>query len=146
MLVLWIIPLVYAILDTSVLVAGLRSRKGASFQVLRAIRRGDLRIAVSVALVLEYEAVTLRPGLLPAFRPEEIRRILDGICHLADHQQVFFAWRPFLQDPADDLVLELAVAASAPFVITHNTADFRGSDSLGVRAISPTAALDLMRQ
>ena len=135
----------YAVVDTSVLVSGLRSRNGASFQVLQAIRSGDLRIAVSVALVLEYEAVALRPGLLPAFRPEDIRRILDGICLLADHRQVFFAWRPFLQNPEDDLVLELAVAASAPFVITHNIADFRGSDSLGVRAITPATALNLIR-
>jgi hypothetical protein len=83
------IPSVYAILDTSVLVAGLRSRNGASFQVLRAIRRGDIRIAVSVALVLEYEAVTLRPGMVPGFRPVDILGILDGICLLADHQQIF---------------------------------------------------------
>lgn len=135
----------YAVLDTSVLVAGLRSRQGASLQVLRAIRRGDLRIAVSVALVLEYEAVTLRPGLLPAFQPAQIRTILDGLCLLADHQKVFFAWRPFLPDPDDDLVLELAVAASAPYVITHNTRDFRGSESLGVRAITPATTLKLIR-
>lgn len=87
----------------------------------------------------------MRPGLVPAFRPKEIGKILDGICLLADHQQVFFAWRPFLPDPDDDLVLELAVAASATFVITHNTGDFRGSDSLGVRAITPALALDLIK-
>lgn len=139
------IPKVYAVLDTSVLVAGLRSKNGASFQILQAIRRGEIRIAVSVALVLEYEAVTLRPGLLPGFRPEEIIRIIDGLCRLANHQQVFFAWRPFLPDPEDDLVLELAVAASAPLVITHNTSDFLGSDSMGVRAITPAAALNLIR-
>lgn len=135
----------YAVLDTSVLVAGLRSNNGASFQILRGIRHGDIRIAVSVALVLEYEAVTLRPGLVPAFRPEEIGNIIDGLCRIADHQQVFFAWRPFLSDPDDDLVLELAVAASAPFVITHNIRDFLGSDSVGVRAITPATALNLIR-
>lgn len=135
----------HAVLDTSVLVAGLRSRNGASFQVLRAIRRGDIRIAVSVALVLEYEAVTLRPGLLPGFRPEETGKIIDGLCRLADHQQVFFAWRPFLSDPDDDFVLELAVAASAPFVITHNVTDFLGSNSMGVRAVTPATALNLIR-
>ena len=74
------IPLVHAILDTSVLVAGLRSNQVASFQILRAIRHGEIRIALSVALVLEYEAVTLRPGLVPAFQAEEIRTIIDGLC------------------------------------------------------------------
>ena len=135
----------YAILDTSVLVAGLRSNQGASFQILRAIRNGEIRIALSVALVLEYEAVTLRPGLVPAFQAEEIRTIIDGLCRLGAHQQVFFAWRPFLPDPDDDLVLELAVAASAPYVITHNISDFTGSDSMGVQAITPATALNLIR-
>jgi len=103
---------------------------------------GHIRIAVSVALILEYESVVLRPGLLPHFTADELRRIVDGLCQLADHQQVFFAWRPFLPDPDDDLVLELAVAASATFVITHNISDFRGSESMGVRAITPATMLD----
>lgn len=135
----------YAVLDTSVLVAGLRSKQGASFQILQAIRAGDIRIAVSVALVLEYESVLLRPDLIPHFTTEEIGKIVDGLCLLADHQRVFFAWRPFLPDPDDDLVLELAVAASSPFVITHNTGDFCGSNSMGVRAITPATALNLIR-
>jgi hypothetical protein len=70
---------------------------------------------------------------------------VDGLCLLADHQQVFFAWRPFLPDSDGDLVLELAVAASATFVITHNISDFRGSDSMGVRAITPATTLDFIR-
>ncbi|MFN0129831.1 MAG: putative toxin-antitoxin system toxin component, PIN family [Verrucomicrobiales bacterium] len=135
----------HAVFDTSVLVAGLRSKGGASFQILQAIRTGEIRIAVSVALVLEYESVLLRPGLIPHFAAQDIEKIVDGLCLLADHQQVFFAWRPFLSDPDDDLVLELAVAASASFVITHNTGDFRGSDSMGVRAITPAIALKLIR-
>ena len=134
----------YAVLDTSVLVTGLRSNRGASFQILRADGAGDIRIAVSVALVLEYESVILRPGLVPGFTADEHRRIVDGLCQLADHQQVFFAWRPFLPDPDDDLVLELAVAASAKFVITHNISDLRGSESMGVRAITPATTLNMI--
>jgi predicted nucleic acid-binding protein len=99
---------------------------------------------VSVALVLEYESVILRPGLVPGFTADEHRRIVDALCQLADHQQVFFAWRPFLPDPDDDLVLELAVAASAKFVITHNISDFRGSESMGVRAITPATTLNMI--
>jgi putative PIN family toxin of toxin-antitoxin system len=136
---------VYAVLDTSVLVAGLRSNRDASFQILQAIRAGGIRICVSVALVLEYESVLLRPRLIPRFSRQDIGKIVDGLCLFADHQQVFFAWRPFLSDPDDDFVLELAVAASAQFIITHNTADFQGSDSMGVRAITPATALKLIR-
>lgn len=131
-------------LDTSVLVAGLRSNRGASYQILQAVRRGDIRIAVSVALVLEYEAVLLRTDLVPGMDSDTINRFIDALCHMADHQQIFFAWRPFLPDPDDDLVLELAVAAATPFIITHNTTDFAGSDSLGVRIITPAEALNLI--
>jgi len=136
---------VHVILDTPVLVSGLRSNRGASFQILRALRAGNLKVSVSVALVLEYESVLLRPGLIPNFTSEELSRIIDGICLMAQHHRIFFAWRPFLSDPNDDLVLEVAVAASAPYIITHNISDFAGSDSLGVHPITPSAALNMIR-
>ena len=56
-----------------------------------------------------------------------------------------FRLEPFLADTNDDLVLELAVAASAAFVITDNISDFRGSESMGVRAITPATTLDIIR-
>ena len=133
----------FAILDTSVLVSGLRSKRGASFQVIQAIRAGNLR--VSVALALEYESVLLRPRLVPSFTTEEIHQILDAVCLMAQHHKVFFAWRPLLKDPNDDFVLELAVAASALYIITHNISDFAGSNSLGVRAITPSIALKIIK-
>ena len=58
--------------------AGLRSNRGASFQILRAIRDRDIRIAVSVALVLEYESVVLRPGLLPHFTADGLAELPIG--------------------------------------------------------------------
>lgn len=140
-----IIPQVHAVLDTSVLVAGLRSNRGASYQIIKALRAGEIKVSVSVALILEYESVLLRPGLIPSFTSDELSRIIDGICLMAQHQKIFFAWRPFLSDPNDDLVVEVAVAASAPYIITHNLSDFVGSDSLGVRAILPSTALNIIR-
>ncbi len=134
----------YAILDTSVLVSGLRSSAGASHKVLRAILTGRIQLAISVAVAIEYEDVALRPGLIPSVPPAEIIKVIDGLCRLARHQQIFYAWRPFLPDADDDMVLELALAANSPFVITLNIKDFRGSESLGVRAITPAQALTMI--
>lgn len=134
----------YAVLDTCILVSALRSSRGASHQVLRAVLAGKIRLALSVALAMEYEEVVLRPGLIPALAPSQIIQVVDGLCRLARHQKIFYTWRPFLPDPDDDLVLELALAAHASFIITQNLKDFRGSESLGIRAITPAQALSMI--
>ncbi|MBX3741315.1 MAG: putative toxin-antitoxin system toxin component, PIN family [Akkermansiaceae bacterium] len=134
----------YAILDTCVLVSALRSSDGASHRVLRAVLAGQIRLALSVALAVEYEEVCLRPGLVPSLAPTQIIKVVDGLCRLSQHQKIFYTWRPFLTDPDDDLVLELALAAGAPFIITQNTKDFRGSETLGIRIITPSQALTMI--
>jgi hypothetical protein len=69
-------------------------------------------------------------------------RYLAGQSHL---QEIYFLWRPFLADPDDDMVLELAFAAGCPHIITYNVNDFRGSEQLGVTALSPRQFLNLIR-
>ena len=49
------------VIDTNVLVAGLRSRRGAAFKLLSLVGTGLFGINLSVPLVLEYEEVLLRP-------------------------------------------------------------------------------------
>ena len=50
---------------------------------------------------------------------------------MAYRHAIFFLWRPFLKDPKDDLVLELAVEAQCDHIITFNTKDFAGSGQFG---------------
>lgn len=134
----------HAVLDTNVLVSALKSKKGASHQVLRAIRDGRIRIAVSVPLVVEYESVLLRPGMIPTYAPAEIGRIIDALTSLAWHQAVYFLWRPWLSDPKDEMVLEVALAAQMNYIISHNVADFAAARQTGVKAITPQEALNLI--
>ncbi len=128
-------------LDTNILISALRSRVGASHRVLRLIRSGSIRIALSVPLAMEYEEVALRPGMLPALSSAQIMAIINGLCVLARQQQIYFSWRPHLPDSDDDMVLELALAAGTPYIITNNLKDFRGAESLGIRAITAAQAL-----
>jgi hypothetical protein len=56
------------------------------------------------------------------------------------HQQlIHFLWRPTLRDPRDELVLELAVAAGCPHIVTHNVRDFASAEQFGVIALPPGA-------
>jgi len=67
-------------------------------------------------------------------------RYLASQSHL---QEIHFLWRPFLTDADDDMVLQLAFAAGCRHIITHNGKDFRGSEQLGVSALSPREFLNL---
>lgn len=125
------------VVDTSVLVAGLRSRKGTAFRLLREIGKTRFEIALSVPLVLEYEDVLLRQTDEMALSAADIDALLDYFCRVAHLQRIFFLWRPLLPDPKDDLVLEVAVAAECEAVITYNLRDFAGAERLGIQILEP---------
>ncbi len=125
------------IIDTNVLVAALRSRHGASYKLLMLIGSGKYKTSISVSLVLEYEDVTKRLLEEILLTEQDIEDILDYICKVSDHQNIFYLWRPFLKDPKDDMVLELAVAASCDFIVTFNKRDFQGVDQFGIRVVTP---------
>jgi putative PIN family toxin of toxin-antitoxin system len=136
------LPLV--VLDTNVLVAGLRSRRGASFALLQKFGQGEFEIALSVPLLLEYEEVLLREGMVPLGRAA-VEAVLDFLCKRARQQSVFYLWRPVLRDPKDDLVLELALNAGAERIITFNERDFAKAQPLGVRAQRPRDFLESLQ-
>jgi predicted nucleic acid-binding protein len=108
------------ILDTNVLVAGLRSSRGASHALLQAVGRGQFAVGLTAALVLEYEDVLKRPGLVP-LPPEDVDVLLDYLCSTGKRCAVRFRLRPAAADPGDDLVLEAAVATGSSWVVTHIT-------------------------
>lgn len=124
------------VLDTNVLVAGVKSLSGASYRVLQEIERGSIEIALSVPLLLEYEDVLSRPGL-HGWSEEEMTALLDSFCAVAHLQDVHFLWRPSLRDPKDDMVLEVAVAAGCRAVVTHNLRDFALAERFGLEIMSP---------
>lgn len=135
------------VMDTSVLVAAVHSRRGASFRLLSAIPSTEFQICLSVPLYLEWQAVLCRAEHLPpGLTPESARAFLRYLAAQAHLQDIHFLWRPFLRDPGDDMVLELAVAAGCRYIVTHNLRDFARAGELGVIPITPAAFLDLPRK
>ena len=129
------------VIDTNVLVSALRSRRGAAYRLLRTVRRREIPFALSVALVLEYEDALGRPDIIPDLPQPAVIRFLDALIALAEHQAVYFMWRPYLPDPKDDLILEVAVAAAATHIVTYNGRDFRGVDPFGLMVVTPVELL-----
>ena len=129
------------ILDTNVLYAGLYSSEGASYQILRAIERGQIQIVISTSLLFEYEDILNRKKSELGLSQQQIEAILDNVCRLSVHQKIYYLWRPFLKDPKDDHILEVAVASQTKIIVTHNIRDFEGIDKFGIRTITPKQLL-----
>ena len=130
------------ILDTNVLYAGLYSSKGASFKILQAIEEGKLKMVLSTTLLFEYEDILKRNQVDLGLSNQEIEKVLDYFCMKSEHQKIYFLWRPYLPDPKDDHLLELAIASGTKLIVTHNTKDFKGVEAFGIRSITPKAILE----
>lgn len=63
--------------------------------------------------------------------------IVDFICAHSEPHPIHYLWRPFLPDPKDHHVLEVAVAAQCDTIITFNASDFPGMDRFGIRVQRP---------
>ena len=134
------------VLDSNVLVSALRSRRGASFQLLRRLRAGQFDVAISVPLVLEYEAVLLRHAKEVGLSRDEAVGLVDYFCHVGYRQAIHFLWRPTLSDPKDEFLLELAVAAGCDAIVTHNVRDFAGANRFGVTIVTPSDFLAALEE
>lgn len=138
------VPQPRIVIDTNVLVSALRSRRGASFKLLTLLGGSTFQINVSVPLVLEYEDAAKREARALGLRNEDIDDLLDYLCRVANRRKIFFLWRPFLKDPKDDLVLEVAVEAGCDFIISYNQRDFAGSGRFGIEVLTPKQFLTMI--
>jgi putative PIN family toxin of toxin-antitoxin system len=134
------------VLDTNVIVAAMRSPKGASAALLMAARRQQITILANVALALEYEATCRRAehGVAAGLRPSQVNIFVDAVIAMAEPVETHFLWRPQLRDPADEMVLEAAANGRASAIVTFNSRDFGGVPlQFGIEVLSP---LDVLRR
>lgn len=130
------------VIDTNVLVAAMRSRNGASNALIFKIGLGVFDLVLSVPLMFEYEDVLSRPEF--GFEQPKINAVLNFIAANSHHQKIHYLWRPHLNDPKDDMVLELALNANCSTIITFNQKDFRASKQLGIQTTLPKDFLSLI--
>lgn len=136
------------VLDTCVLVAASRSRQGASFALLQALRVNRFRLLASVPLFLEYEAVLKRPEHL-AIGPRNAAMVdafLDALTLHAEPVHLFYLWRPQLRDPADEMVLETALNGRADALVTFNVDDFAAAKRFALPVLRPGVFLQQLEK
>lgn len=135
------------IIDTNVLFSALNSKNGASYKLLSLIGLDIFSIHLSVPLVLEYEEKLKEKKKILKLSVSDIDDVIDYFCSVGiKHNEVNIFWRPCLNDPDDEMILELGVHARADFIITHNIKDFKKVKGFRLKAITPAAFLDLLRK
>jgi predicted nucleic acid-binding protein len=132
------------VLDTNVLVTGLRSRRGASYRLISLIGTGVFGISISVALALEYEEVLKRAGLIPLLSGAAADAFPEYIFQASNLVPSVHSIRPSLSDPDDELVLELAAQRGAT-ILTYNKRDFAGAAKRGIGVLTPAEFLSMLR-
>lgn len=117
-------------LDTNVVYQALRSSSGASFAILQLIRNGEIGLALSHAVLLEYEAVLQRDENRKAFElsSPDVEKVLRFIAFISKKFEPRFLFRPNLPDEDDNIFVELAVVSQSRYIITKNTKDYRRNE------------------
>ena len=128
------------VIDICVLISALLSRRGASFNLLKRLGTGEFEINLSAPLCFEYDRhakrITIEKQL--QLTEKDIEELVEIMIQSANLWEIYFLTRPFLPDPNDEFLLELAFHANCDFIVTHNLKDFRGvKDSFGIEVVTP---------
>ena len=117
------------VVDTNVFVSALMSPQGASREIIRRCLQQRLRPCLSLALFSEYRDLLARSGLFDncLLDAAERQALFEALMSVSRMSEIYYLWRPNLPDEADNHVVELAVAAGAEAIVTHNRSDFERS-------------------
>lgn len=136
-------------LDTSVVVAGLRSATGASAGILQLVLTGEVTVCLDYKMSCEYRDVAARPEHRKAsgLSARQIADFLSVLEDVAEPVRIKRRYRNLSPDPADDMVLELAINAAADAIVTHNLRHLKQpANRFGISVVAPEQLFQSIRQ
>lgn len=134
------------VIDTNVILSALQSNKGKSFELITKITKDIFDFAISVPLILEYEAVLKTKLDRTIFTDSDIEDLINYLCKVGIKTKLFYLWRPYLKDPFDDHVLEVAIQSNSGTIVTYNKKDFKEAENLGLKILTPKEFLETVQE
>ena len=134
------------VIDTNVILSALQSNKGKSFELISKITEDVFNFAISVPLILEYEAVLKRKLDRTIYTDSDIEDFINYLCTVGIKTKLFYLWRPYLKDPFDDHVLEVTIQSNARTILTYNKKDFKEAENLGLKILTPKEFLEKLQE
>jgi predicted nucleic acid-binding protein len=137
--------MIRAVLDTNILVSALRSRNGASHEILSRLVRKEFELIIGNTVLAEYDEILKRecPGFgVPVVA---VDRFLDALCAGASYFPTSSFWKPALPDPDDEAFAQLALEAKVGYLVTSNLRDYPPDRLHALRVVSPKEFLQVLK-
>lgn len=128
-------------MDTNILVAAFRSRRGASFELFRRLRLAKWTAVLSNHLLFEYEEVLKREAGRLALSNSDVDQVLNAICARSETWSLSYSWQPILSDPDDEPLVQLASESACRLITTHNIRHLVPATKLGIEILKPAEFL-----
>jgi putative PIN family toxin of toxin-antitoxin system len=134
-----------AVIDTNVVYAGLRSRNGASYQILDALERRLWTMVLSNTVLTEYEEILKREAPTIGIALDHVDLLLDSLCLHADQWPTSETWSPILPDPDDEAFVQLAFESRADYLVSFNLTHLAPANALGINLLAPKEFFQILK-
>jgi putative PIN family toxin of toxin-antitoxin system len=131
------------VLDTNVLVSGLRTPFGSSGEIVRMVFSGELILCIDARILSEYKEVLNRPKF--KFDKNKVAILIDFIMQYGQVVSSSPLKSP-LPDPDDEAFLAIAIVGNVKILITGNKVHYPSSSREGIEILSPSEFIDFLRK
>jgi putative PIN family toxin of toxin-antitoxin system len=134
------------VLDTNVIVSATLSVKGAPAEIIRRWEAEEFEVVTSPPLISEFERVLSYPRVRKYLKlsDEEIDGLQKRLRVVAVVVDPKFTLEIVEKDPADNRVLECAVAGEASYIVTGNTHLLELGEYQQIVILKPAAFLTVL--
>ena len=133
------------VIDTNIWISALISKDGVSREIIRQALKEDISPQISTTLFLEYEAVMKREKIqnLCSLSVSEQEELFQAFLSTCKWNEIFYLWRPNLDDEGDNFLMELAIASNSKVIITDNIKDTEfGELKFDIEVLTPKIFLE----